>query len=84
MFVNMQFLQSLCLLAASSSCAADGVVYSFGGTPKAGSPYSFGGTPKARQPFCPVSPLLSDYRWNLMLLCHALTCIQVELSPPFV
>ena len=50
---------------------------------KPGSPYSYGGTPKARQPLLSCL-LLSDYRWNLMLLCHALTCIQVELSPPFV
>jgi hypothetical protein len=41
---------------------------------RVGGVHSFGGTPKARQP--------------LMLSClsqrHALTCIQVELSPPFV
>jgi len=38
--------------------------------------YSFGGTPKARQLL--MSCLLSP------VSCHALTCIQVELSPPFV
>jgi len=35
--------------------------------------YSFGGTPKARQPLM-----------SCLSLRHALTCIQVELSPPFV
>ena len=68
-----------------------GSPYSFGGSPKARQPlffWRYSKSPaalillevllKPGSPYCPVR-FLSDYTWNLMLLCHALTCIQVEL-----